>query len=248
VAGRVDHKGEETVLLADSVWAWEDALALGEEGFTAVVAHADRSRRNGRNGPGPSGNGRGGSIYAREPVGTAVSGHGVASASSSDVAPTVRMIPKVSPLRGSEVTGTIELVIGADRTPRPPEPRAEPSEPASVAALDPDHGDEPPWPDEARRTAVAADRAETQPLEASPGRVLHIRFHAAAQEHVLLAFEDVRKLVHEHPGETSVVLHIPAGGGREQAMQLRSGVAYDAELVAALRRRLGDGAVDVRLA
>jgi hypothetical protein len=117
-----------------------------------------------------------------------------------------------------------------------------------VAALDPDHGDEPPWPDEARRSAVAADVADTQPLEASPGRVLHVRFRPAAQEHVLGAFEDVRTLIHDHPGETSVVLHIPAGGGREQAMQLRSGVAYDAELVADLRRRLGDGVVEVRLA
>ncbi|MBA2381628.1 MAG: DNA polymerase III subunit alpha, partial [Chloroflexi bacterium] len=29
VAGRVDHKGEETVLLADAVWTWEQAIALG---------------------------------------------------------------------------------------------------------------------------------------------------------------------------------------------------------------------------
>ena len=29
VAGRVDHKGEETVLLADSVWTWEQVQALG---------------------------------------------------------------------------------------------------------------------------------------------------------------------------------------------------------------------------
>jgi DNA polymerase-3 subunit alpha len=28
VAGRVDHKGDETVLLADTVWTWEQAIAL----------------------------------------------------------------------------------------------------------------------------------------------------------------------------------------------------------------------------
>ena len=33
VAGRVDHKGEETVLLAETVWTWEDASALGDEAF-----------------------------------------------------------------------------------------------------------------------------------------------------------------------------------------------------------------------
>ncbi len=33
VAGRVDHKGDETVLLADSVWTWEQVQALGPDGF-----------------------------------------------------------------------------------------------------------------------------------------------------------------------------------------------------------------------
>ena len=29
VAGRVDHKGDETVLLADAVWTWDDVVAMG---------------------------------------------------------------------------------------------------------------------------------------------------------------------------------------------------------------------------
>ena len=33
VAGRVDHKGDETVLLADTVWTWEDAQAMGAGQF-----------------------------------------------------------------------------------------------------------------------------------------------------------------------------------------------------------------------
>jgi len=35
------------------------------------------------------------------------------------------------------------------------------------------------------------------------------------------------------------VLHVPAGSAREQEMHLRLGVAYDAELMADVHRRLG---------
>jgi DNA polymerase-3 subunit alpha len=42
VAGRVDHKGDETVVLADTVWTWEDAVASGPEGFAQVVAATER--------------------------------------------------------------------------------------------------------------------------------------------------------------------------------------------------------------
>jgi hypothetical protein len=44
-----------------------------------------------------------------------------------------------------------------------------------------------------------------------------------------------------------VVLHVPAGGGREQPMQLRAGVAYDAELLSEVQRRVG-GLVLLQLA
>jgi hypothetical protein len=50
-----------------------------------------------------------------------------------------------------------------------------------------------------------------------------------------------------HPGDTAVVLHLPAAGGRSQQMQLRTRVAYDAELVATIQRRLG-GVVTLELA
>jgi len=59
VAGRVDHKGEETVLLADSVWTWEQATAMGPDAFAAAVAASDRSRRGGQGGARRWGNGQG---------------------------------------------------------------------------------------------------------------------------------------------------------------------------------------------
>ncbi len=80
VAGRVDHKGEETVLLAETVWTWEAASALGVDAFGRAVAQAERGRRGGRgaySGGGGNGFGREG---AREAAG--VSGR---QGSGSDV-------------------------------------------------------------------------------------------------------------------------------------------------------------------
>ncbi len=54
VAGRVDHKGDETVVLADTVWTWDAAVLLGPEAFARAVAAGDRGRR----GPRRDGNGR----------------------------------------------------------------------------------------------------------------------------------------------------------------------------------------------
>jgi hypothetical protein len=42
-------------------------------------------------------------------------------------------------------------------------------------------------------------------------------------------------------------VHVPAPGGDALPMELR-GVAYDAELVAEVRRRVGDDVIDLRLA
>jgi hypothetical protein len=55
-------------------------------------------------------------------------------------------------------------------------------------------------------------------------------------------------LVRERPGETRVVAHVPGPGGAALPMELRTSVAYDAELLAEIRRRLGEGIVDLRLA
>jgi DNA polymerase-3 subunit alpha len=275
VAGRVDHKGDETVVLADSVWTWEAATALGPEMFARAVAQGDRGRRARDRGPGGWNGGSGvsgpggGNGHAAGP-GLAASGSrppvavgpGFPNAPAELVAagaamgtaapgrqPLVRTIPLVSPLRGGGVSGTIDVVIGGPVPPkaRPAEPLGELPAPPSLEELAPDADDEPPWPDEARAVAVRDATAETLPVEAAPGQTLRIRFRSGPQEALLGAFQALRDLFRDRPGGTPVVLHIPAGAGREQQMQLRAGVAYDAELVADVRRRLG-GMVELRLA
>jgi hypothetical protein len=61
--------------------------------------------------------------------------------------------------------------------------------------------------------------------------------------------ETVKQLLRDRPGGTRVVIHVPTpGGGRALPMELRWGVAYDAELLAEVRRQLGDGLVELKLA
>jgi hypothetical protein len=61
--------------------------------------------------------------------------------------------------------------------------------------------------------------------------------------------EGVREVLRARPGATRVVVHVPQGGGKPPLpMELRSGVAYDAELRAEVVRRLGDVMVDLSLA
>ena len=57
------------------------------------------------------------------------------------------------------------------------------------------------------------------------------------------AFKDVMR---ERPGGTRVVVHVPAPGGSALPMELR-GVAYDAELLGEVRRRVGEGVIDISL-
>jgi hypothetical protein len=59
--------------------------------------------------------------------------------------------------------------------------------------------------------------------------------------------EMLSQLIRERPGETRVVVHIPSPDGAARPMELRTPVAYDAELLAELRRRLGDGTVEAGL-
>ena len=119
----------------------------------------------------------------------------------------------------------------------------------SVAALAPDRDQEPAVPDEARERIVAAATADA-PLAAGPDAVLHVRFAGSAgSERVVSAMELVKTLLRDRPGATRVVIHVPASGaGEALPMELRRGVAYDAELLAEVHRRLGDGLVELRLA
>jgi hypothetical protein len=109
-----------------------------------------------------------------------------------------------------------------------------------------DHDVEPALPDEARSRAAADAAAVTEPIEAAPsGTVLHVRFGGAPAMQLVSAMETFRQLARERPGDTRVVVHVPAQGGSALPMELRSGVAYDADLLAEVRRRLGDAVAQV---
>jgi hypothetical protein len=131
-------------------------------------------------------------------------------------------------------------------------PPIAPAEPVSAypdtpgVAQGPDQDDEPSVPDEAR-ARIVADATADAPVDAGPDTILHVRFTgSAAPDRVVGAMETFRSVLRDRPGGTRVVIHVPGPGGG--AMELRRGVAYDAELLAEVRRRLGDGLVDLRLA
>ena len=244
VAGRVDHKGDETVLLADAVWTWEDAQQVGAPEFARLLAATDRGRRGGfRNGNGArNGSANGVDERSHEPFRPPVAmGPGVSSDAPVPGADAMRTIPLVSPLRGGGILGMIDVRFGPAR----PGVAADPLPTTTVAAAELD--DEPPLPDETVIRMAEQAQSPTLPREAPPGRVLHVRFAPAAQDQIVSAFQRLREIIHERPGDTPVVLHIPAGPGRSQRMELRVGVAYDAELVSGISRRVGDTMVELSL-
>ena len=231
VAGRIDHRGEEVSLLADLVRDFDAAEAGGEEAFAAEVAAADRGRPRGR--PGANGNGQG-------------SGTGNGSRRPSPSGP-----PATSPIRG----GLSPAAPGAPLGPPPDSPRAAPEpdlgsvEPADLEALAPDR-EEPPLPDEARVAALGVASAPTAPREAGPDGRLHVRFAAGIPaDDLQAAMAEVRDVLRSRPGATRVTIHLPQGPGRQALpMELRAGVAYDAELAAEVGRRLRPGLVELALA
>jgi len=77
------------------------------------------------------------------------------------------------------------------------------------------------------------------PNEANPSQVLHVRFSRG--ESAERTMEELRGLIRARPGGTRVILHLPGSRGSELPMELRSGVAYDADLLAEVSRRLGSG-------
>jgi hypothetical protein len=141
----------------------------------------------------------------------------------------------VSPLRGGEVTGTIEVRIGV--------PARVAIAEAPMSAAD----DEPPFPDEVVATVIAAADEATLPVEAAADQALHVHFARGSHEQVVAAFAVLREIIHERSGPTRVVLHVPTADGRMQRMDLRVGVAYDAELLSLIVRRVGRRAVELRL-
>jgi hypothetical protein len=140
---------------------------------------------------------------------------------------------------------------GADPSPLPPIAPAEPiptyGEPVEQSSFATDEPDEPALPDEARARAAEAAGAPTRPVDAGPGQVLNVRFIGPA-DRLVGAMEAFKGLLRDRPGATQVVLHVPAsGGGSLLPLPLRNGVAYDAELLSEVSRRLGEGTVEVRL-
>jgi hypothetical protein len=228
VAGRVDHRGDEASLLADSVWDWDVVAERGPEAFGREVGSLDkRSRR----GSGPGGNGAGSG-----------SGNGASGNGGGGSRPPAGM--PVSPRREP-------VAVGPGSAPLPPEPVPTYAEPPGLAPFagsgEIEASEGPPLPDEARSAATAAALAPSRPLEAAPGAVLNVRFtREAGTDRVVSAMQAFRSLLRERPGATRVVVHVPAPGGSALPMELR-GVAYDSELVAEVRRRVGDGVIDLQL-
>ena len=132
---------------------------------------------------------------------------------------------------------------------RPAEPVPTYAEPPGATGLaGTDEPESPPLPDEQRSRAAAANEAPSRPAEAAPGAVLNVHFaREAGTDRVLSAMQAFKGVMRERPGATRVVVHVPAPGGNALPMELR-GVAYDAELVAEVRRRVGEGVIDLRLA
>jgi DNA polymerase-3 subunit alpha len=155
-------------------------------------------------------------------------------------------VPRVSPLRAEAQTAA------ASRLPTisPAEPIPTYREPPGLsnAGDSEDRDDEPALPDEARARAASDSSAPTSQIESQPDQILHVRFGGAAPDRLVVAMEAFRSLLRERPGATRVVLHVPAPtGSATLPMELSRRVAYDAELVFEVRRRLGDGLVDLTL-
>jgi hypothetical protein len=220
---------------------WDSALAAGPEAFGRQVAAGDRGgfRRRGAGGNGHTNGSPGGyrqeAAPARAPVAV---GPGLPAAVATAPA-------RVSPLRAD--AGPADAGAASFPPIAPAEPIPTYGEPVEQPSFVSDESDEPALPDEARARAAEAAGAPTRPVDAGPGQVLHVRFTGPA-ERLVGAMEAFKGLMRDRPGATQVVLHVPAtGGGTLLPLPLRNGVAYDAELLAEVSRRLGEGTVEVRL-
>ncbi len=249
VAGRVDHRGEEVSLLADLVLDWESAVARGPEAFAREVAAgeggAPRRRAPGAPAGAPGGGAGNGTGYRtsepeRRPLVPVGPGRPPAEgAQSTEPAPA-----RVSPLRAD--------APAADPG-QPSFPSIAPAEPIPTYQEPPDFDmltpagdrDEASLPDEARDRAAGALAAPTQPTDAAAG-VLHVRFKGRESDRLLEAMRTFRELIRQRPGETPVLVHVELWGSATLPMALKP-VAYDGELLAEVRRRLGEGIVELNL-
>jgi hypothetical protein len=183
------------------------------------------------------------------------------------------VMPPEGPLRAAPVGGRAAAasVAGAAATsvagsgvasapapstpPGPAFPPIEPAEPLPTYLEGPDpRGStddldlEPALPDEVRaRVADEAD-APTAAIDATgTGAVLHVRFSRNPSARLVPAMEALHQVIRERPGDTPVVIHVPGGTGGTLPMPLRTPVAYDADLLSEIQRRVGADIVDVQL-
>jgi hypothetical protein len=156
-------------------------------------------------------------------------------------------VPFVSPLRGETAGATAGIDATALPSIAPAEPMPTYQEPPGATVADPEVEEEPALPDEARARAADLAEAPTRPTDAAAGSVLHVRFFGASGDRLLEAMRAFRDVVRARPGETRVLVHIDVAGSTGLPMELRP-VAYDAELLAEIRRRLGEGLVELHLA
>ena len=256
VGGRVDHRGEEVQMLADSVMDWDAAVALGPAAFARTVASGDRGSRPARNGQPDR--------WSAVPMGSGSTTNGNGSGVPSNGA----TAPLVSPLRvasradavargvaGRATQAAVAVAAPTTMVAEPPSPATPAPSPATPPvghfdsmSIDPDRDEEPALPEEVGEREDALAEAPTQPRDAGADSTLHVRFtDAAGHERIVTAMEIVSALFRDRPGATRVVLHLPAAGGSGLPLELRRGVAYDAELMADVRRRLGEGVVELSL-
>ncbi|MBI2775903.1 MAG: DNA polymerase III subunit alpha [Chloroflexi bacterium] len=222
--------------------------------------YANASRGYASNG---NGNGNGNGSGDAHPTG------GAPVAAGPGPGPGARIVAGISGAGSSAATGASSTRPGARRTDipyvSPLRPDAEPLPGVPIAPAEPvptdlsglatsspgvpERDDEPALPDEARMRVVAAATAGTVPTAtAGVGQILHVRFGGAPADQLVRAMETFRQLIRERPGETRVIVHVPAPGGAALPMELKQAVAYDADLLDEVRRRLGDGVARISLA
>ena len=250
---------------------YEQTAGTWQEGAILIVAGRDRPQGRGDAAAGRHGGGvggragagpgrgcagdRGGGSRARTAGNGAATGNGHQNGFGNGTAspalgppvaapaPAAVLSPlRVSPLRAGASSAAAPVL--APPVLAPPEPVPTYREPDAAAVAAPDLDDEPPLPDEARDRATEAGTAPTPPTSAGPESELHVHFRpAAGVERTIAAMEAFKTLIRERPGSTPVVVHLTP---QMLPMRLR-GVAYDAELLAEVRRRLGEGLVELQL-
>jgi len=248
VAGRVNHRGDEVSLAVDTVWNLDEAVSRGPQAVAQELAAAEKGRGRGRWGRRPGGgNGNGRPAPVPETVEPAEPRTRVSPLRGGGVEPCLAGSRAAAPPARPNVAAAAQPATAraADQMPAQP-PTGEPA-PEDLAGLSWDE-DEPALPEEAQAAVARATAAPTVPLEAPARGVLHVRFASAADmDRIVGAMEELRAMFRERPGETRVVVELPGADGSISPMEVRRGVAYDAELMAEARRRLGEGLVSLEM-